>query len=150
MAALPPIALVLRSITSSIVRSTRLQPHSAIARANKVSSRRRVLVIQERRRPERDLSKRQRSNLSTKAKRCLSHAACGQLQAQEDYGCASGSVNKHQFTRTLVSIRVHSWLVHSAIAARKGVWRIRSNVSRDRRRCVSRRNASPCLPRDCN
>src|SRR6476646_7760638 len=40
--------------------------------------------------------------------------------------------------------------IRSAIVARKAVGRIRSTVSRDRRRFVSRYNGAPCLRRDCS
>src|ERR1700752_4331461 len=56
MASRPPIALVLRSITSSTVRS-RLHPSSTVATPTRIERRAQILVIQERRRKRSDLSK---------------------------------------------------------------------------------------------
>src|SRR5439155_12675541 len=52
-------------------------------------------------------------------------------------------VTGHLSLVTLLAIRL-------VIAARKGVYRIHSSVSRDRCHCVSRCNGAPCLHRDCS
>ena len=61
--------------------------------------------------------------------------------------CSAQSFRKLPTTNHLPG---NSTAIHSVIVARKAVWRIRSTVSRDRCRFVSRCNGAPCLRRDCS